>query len=581
MTSINQRRFGLGAKLMLLVVAGFLPLFLVILLFLIPQIEQNLMQQKKVELKHLVESAYCVLVSYETLVQEGKLSQEEAQSAAMEQIRKMRYADNNYFWINDFQPKMIMHPNYSSEAKPEWYAENGLVNYQDMKGKKLFVAFVETCKANKEGYVDYLWTKPGQAKDKFFEKVSFVRSFEPWGWILGTGVYIDDVHAIISALLLKMNLILITVILLSLVFMFVYARTISRRIRNSMALAGAVAQGDLTGHLEDRTQDELGTLTESMNVASERLRDMIRSIDQAAGRLKGMSDDVKAIASTQADESTKQSDLIMSTNASMEEVSASVDQIAQKTLAQSDAVEKMSKSIQKILDSITLVAGLSQGVEKASRNTTEHIQDISKSYEESIKAMKNIEESARKITGFIDVINDIADQTNLLALNASIEAARAGEAGRGFAVVAKEISKLSDKSLEATKEIESLVKETDKNVEQGSQKVMAIDEKIRSINTIIASNLEASRKMAEAVNTQMAGSGEIKVGVDKLTEMAQDIASMSEEQSSAIAEMSQNMEKIHMNTNGVASSAEKLKRDADNLDLHASELKGLFGKFKI
>ena len=189
-------------------------LLFVITLFglLLPASKNNLLDQKKESIAILTQTASTILNHYYTIVQSGELSQKAAQTMAAEQIRELRYgADNkDYFWINDLQPRMIMHP-----YRPDLEGQD-LTSFTDLNNKRLFVEFVETVnQKGGNGYVPYLW----QWKDvpeQIVPKLSYVKLFKPWGWIIGTGVYLDDVRREFAQISKK--LIYISTLILAIIF---------------------------------------------------------------------------------------------------------------------------------------------------------------------------------------------------------------------------------------------------------------------------------------------------------------------------------------------------------------------------
>lgn len=194
-------------------------LFIITLFGLVlPISKSNLLAQKKESIAVLTQTATNILSHYNALIQSGELSEKKAQLMAEQQIRQLRYGTDNkdYFWITDKKPRMIMHP-YRSDLEGQ-----DLTHYADLSGKKLFMEFVYKVTQEGNGYVPYLWQwkdQPGQ----IVPKLSYVKLFEPWGWIIGTGVYLDDVYLefaqtsrkliYISALILTMILILSTIII--------------------------------------------------------------------------------------------------------------------------------------------------------------------------------------------------------------------------------------------------------------------------------------------------------------------------------------------------------------------------------
>jgi methyl-accepting chemotaxis protein len=144
-----------------------------------------LFEEKRLATKHVVEVAHGVLAAYAKEVDAGRLGLEAAQTQAKAMIKGLRYEGQEYLWINDLKPVMVMHP-----FKPELDGKD-LSGFKDPNGKALFVAFADVVKAKGAGYVDYLWPKPGATAP--VPKVSYVQGFAPWGWLVGSGIYVDDV----------------------------------------------------------------------------------------------------------------------------------------------------------------------------------------------------------------------------------------------------------------------------------------------------------------------------------------------------------------------------------------------------
>ncbi len=172
---------------------------LAIFLFIIPHFQQNIMNGKREMIKELTNSAWSILSEYETEERSGLLTRENAQKNAVSRIQYLRYGEENkdYFWITDMYPNMIIHP-YRLDLNGK-----DLTNFSDPHGKKLFVEFVNTVKESEHGYVDYMW----QWKDDSLHivpKLSYVRVFKPWGWVIGTGIYVEDVKKEIDALTNKL-----------------------------------------------------------------------------------------------------------------------------------------------------------------------------------------------------------------------------------------------------------------------------------------------------------------------------------------------------------------------------------------
>ncbi len=171
-----------------------LPTFLSFCLFtvsiftvIIPSFEQNIVERKREMIRELTNTAYSIIEEYYAKECEGTLPRQSAQNECAERIKNMRYGEGgkDYFWITDMQPVMVMHP-----YRPELNGAD-LNNYRDPAGKRLFAVFVDTVRASSHGYVDYMWQWKDDAS-RIVPKLSYVREFKPWGWIIGTGIYIED-----------------------------------------------------------------------------------------------------------------------------------------------------------------------------------------------------------------------------------------------------------------------------------------------------------------------------------------------------------------------------------------------------
>ena len=179
----------------------FLPTFTAIALLLaafwgiiLPSVERTLLERKREMIRELTNSAWSILASYHRDEQSGLLTREQAQAQAIAPIQALRYGPEgkDYFWIQDLQPRMIMHP-YRTDLNGQ-----DLSGITDPRGAPIFVEFAALVQRSGEGTIDYVW----QWKDdpaRLEPKESYVRGFAPWGWVIGTGMYTDDVNQEIAA----------------------------------------------------------------------------------------------------------------------------------------------------------------------------------------------------------------------------------------------------------------------------------------------------------------------------------------------------------------------------------------------
>ncbi|MBC7229583.1 MAG: cache domain-containing protein [Actinobacteria bacterium] len=235
--------------------AGLAVLVLFVLLtfvWLIPQMRRNILDSRKQATRGETQTAWSVLEHYHRLEKAGELSREEAQLAAKEAVRGLRYGPESadYFWINDFGPVMIMHP-FKPELEGKDLSEN-----KDPRGKRLFVDFVEVCRAQGEGFSDYMWQYKDDAT-RIVPKVSYVKAFEPWGWIIGTGVYIEDVNAAVAGFRNAMLAIMGGFLVIMAALFFSMGRSISGEVKKINLAAQRVYKEVIAGDLAYRADPAL------------------------------------------------------------------------------------------------------------------------------------------------------------------------------------------------------------------------------------------------------------------------------------------------------------------------------------
>ena len=224
---------------------------------------------KRDQTRNLVEVAHGIVAQSFNLEQSGQLTRAEAQARATELLRTLRYDQKEYFWINDMQPRMVMHP-----IKPELDGQDLSTN-TDPHGKKLFVAFVDEVKRAGSGYVDYMWPKPGVSEP--VDKVSYVKGFEPWGWIIGSGIYVDDVNAQVWADI-KMSAVAGAFgAFLIIAFAWLLTRVITRPLSAAVSVADAIAGGKLDNTIETEAKDETGQLLKSLKIMQDNLLERIEA----------------------------------------------------------------------------------------------------------------------------------------------------------------------------------------------------------------------------------------------------------------------------------------------------------------
>ena len=265
-------RIRISRKLGLLTALGVLAVICVIVLNLFAE-QKKLMTEKETATRNLVHTAVSLVAHHHARAERGEISQEQAKQAAMDEIRALRFGNKDYFWINDMQPRMLMHP-----FKPEMDGTD-VSGFTDPNGVQLFVEAVRTVKASGAGVIHYAWPKPGA--DAPVEKVSYVEGFAPWGWVVGSGIYVDDVRAAFYTSLRTSAIELLVVLALLLGASWLISRSITRPIQRALGVAEDMAQGRLDGELAVQGSDETAQLLHSFA----RTREALRRIADAQGEM--------------------------------------------------------------------------------------------------------------------------------------------------------------------------------------------------------------------------------------------------------------------------------------------------------
>ncbi|MCM8625227.1 bacteriohemerythrin [Accumulibacter sp.] len=565
------RRLSLMNRLSLLAVLAFLAMLLIVWQSLW-SLHGLLYQDRQIKTRHLVEAATGVLEHYHDLQKAGTLSEDEARQRAIEAIRRLRYESSEYFWINDLGkpvPRMVMHPTVPSLDgkvldetrfnKAVWLQPGRNGERIPADGRNLFVTFNEVVDKAGEGYVEYLWPKPlagGGVTSELFTKLSYVRKFEPWGWVIGSGIYIDDVDRIFrEEALISLGLALVATGVLLLTTWLVRKSIVGEfggEPRVALRVSNRIAEGDLTQEVPLKPDDRESLLYVLSHMQTS-LKDMLRAIFANASRVQ----------------------------ASIERLSAESNEINLATQVQAGAVRQTRSAITDVSASVEVVNGLVRATEEGAHEVARRARDgadvaakvavemqaIASTVSVSSDQVSRLVASTGEIGNMARVIKEIADQTNLLALNAAIEAARAGEQGRGFAVVADEVRKLAERTGKATSEIGGILDGIQTDTESAV-------EGMKAAAPVIASGVTQAKSAADTLHA-------IEEQARETLEKMQALSQATRDQTRRIEDIVSNVDEVMSASGQTESVIRQSLQSAAELEQASSEMFSMVQRFRI
>ena len=512
----------------------------------------------RTEIKSQVQSTIAVLQSEYDKAQAGEKTEEEAMEDAKEIIRAMRYRDDQsgYFWIDDTDYILVMHPVLTEQEG------NNRYDLEDQDGVMIVQSIMKVCQsADKGGYNQFSFTKADGVT--VAPKVAYSEFFEPWGWAVSTGNYVDDMQAGMEAvqaeidahtnsLFLRIDIVFIVIIAVALVIAFLYGTQMTKSLKEIQEFARHLAEGNLTWEVHVKAKNEIGLTGELLGAARRSTRKLIQDITEVASSVNGALSDFDSAFNNMKASIDETSTAVNSIAGNVSEQAASTDDAAGEVSIMAERIERTDDEIKVLDDNANDMKHLSE----QSLSTLNNLIKVNDDARENIIAMANqtdaTNQAVQQIEMAANLINDIAEQTNLLALNASIEAARAGEAGKGFAVVADEIGKLANQSASSVGEIrqviEELISNTSKSVQIMKEMNQSVDEQVASLSETHDIFKKLYRELDNCVNAvQTIGvmTGEIENqrtnvthSLGTLNDLAKDNAAVAEETSAMTGELS-------------------------------------------
>lgn len=560
-----------GGRLLLIPMVALLG-FVVLAAVALNALQHSLMQGREAKVMAVVASSLSLVKHYQSLQQNGSLTEPQAQQQAIAAIKAIRYEGTEYIWINDVSrpyPIMMMHPTVPAlDGKaldsPNFNHATLLRNVdgssqQPLDNANLFVSFVDAAERFGQGFVEYQWPKPvagGGVTAERYPKLSYVVKEPGWGWVLGSGIYIDDVKAAFWQVARQIALLVLLAMVLTAALSWYIRRWLLQSLGGEVSTATALVQQVAAGNFAVQFQLAPGdqhSLLAALSTLVQKLRDIIGQQSQLADQL--------------ADQSALLDDNSQQTQHIMQDVIHQTSQVA-------TAVHQMSTTCEDMARSATLAARSTReaGTEaeagvNAVAQTISAIDGLKNQLEQVSQVISLLSKRGQEVGAVTDVIGAIAGQTNLLALNAAIEAARAGDMGRGFAVVADEVRTLAKRSQDSTVDI--------------SKKVLGIQQdSAQAVQSMAQSQQDTSRTIecSQLANTALL---RISSAVGSITDVNDQLASATEQLAVVSATINENMENIAGAVQSTSSKFSQLSAASQQLRQMAAQMKTSLAAFRL